>query len=212
MDLEVVDNEDYEIISKKEISKLKDEVRQLKEGSSPSDSTVLSRLNQMLDLFREASISMKSGPTTSEIMEQINEKLSKLFDQNQQIAEGILAVADLVKGNTTEKKSQESIEEKLKPANNMMPEPPQFQNTQQTDFFEQSQMPSAQMEMSRPMQSQMPLQPPLPPRPRIPQPQFANPQMPSLNPMESVEQAQHNDFSDLPPLPPRPPKKGRFSF
>jgi hypothetical protein len=198
MDLEVVDNEDYEIISKKEIAKLKDEIKQFKEGSSPSDSTVLSRLNQMLDLFREASLSMKSGPTTSEIMEQINEKLTKLLDQNQQIAEGILAVADLVKGKDLSEKKPESIEEKLKPARPLMQEPPAFGPQQ----FQEEQNPFEKMN---------PLPPPLPQK-SMPQPGFSVPQMPSLNPHEDLEKSPSHDFTDLPPLPPRPPKKGRFSF
>jgi translation elongation factor EF-1beta len=146
---------------------------------------------------------MKSGTTTSEILDKINEKLEKLLEQNQHIAEGILAVAGMVKGNEKEEKKPESIEERLKPVNKIMSMPQQFAPQQQSFMQEQN--------MQMPQQIQ-PMQNPQQQFGQMPQPQFPKPQMPSMNPMESVEQAPHNEFSDLPPLPPRPPKKGRFSF
>lgn len=200
MDLEVEDNEDYEIISKKDIAKLKDEIRSFKQGSAPSESTVLSRLNQMLDMFKEASISMKTGPTTAEILDQINEKLTKILEQNQQIAEGIIALADLAKEPEKEEKKIESIEEKLKPKP-LMPEIPKFQEAEPM-FAQQFNQQAPEFMQPEPEFMQ---QTTTPPRPIS----FPKPQMPSLNPMEDVE---HKGFSDIPPLPPRPPKKGFFKF
>jgi len=151
------EDEDYEIISKKDLASLRGEVKQLKEGEAPSESTVLSKLNQMLDLFKEASMSMK-GEKSSSAMEEVNEKMDQILEQHKQLAEGILAIADMIKAA-----SGEEAEKVEQPRQAPMPAP---------------QMP--------PMPGPMPMGPPPRPMPGQPMP-FPKPEMPSFNPLEEAE-------------------------
>lgn len=97
------DDVDYEIISRKDIAKLKQEIKELKEGkNSGSANNVMDKLNQMLDLFKEASLSLKNEKPGGIKLEEIYEKLDSILDQNQKIAEGLLSIADLVKGGKPE--------------------------------------------------------------------------------------------------------------
>jgi hypothetical protein len=190
------DDEDYEIISKKDIAALRAEIKQLREGGAPSESTVLSRLNQMLDLFKEASLSLKEEKPSSEKFDEINEKIDRLFEQNQQIAEGVVALADMIK-SATEEKPEEIVQqvEQPKPM-------PQHMPTQMTNF--NNQMPPP-MSMPRQMQQgagqmQPPLETPMP---------FPKPEMPSFNPLEGEEL---HAPGELPPLPQSPPKRRVLGF
>ncbi len=177
-------DDDYEIISHKEIEHLKHEIQDLKEGKSPeSPSNIVAKLNQMLDLFKEASASMKEGKSTDSHKE-ILEKLDKLLDQNQKIAEGVLAVADLVSGESSEEQEPEPEQKPQQQSRPMMPGPAFPTNN-------------------------MPMPPPRP-GPSMPEPFPSKPEMPSLNPMEGLSRPSMNPIGGLPPLPPRPNKRSLF--
>jgi len=93
--------EEYEIIAHKEIQKLKDEIKALKKGQPAiSDEAVMSKLDEMIDIFREASEHMKEEPGLAKQFIELDDKLENLLDQNQKIAEGVLAVADMLREHT----------------------------------------------------------------------------------------------------------------
>ena len=93
----IMDDEDYEIISQKDIGKLKDEIKELREGkTSDSANNVIKRLDEMIEIFKTASASLKDESPINERIDEISQKLETLLDQNQKIAEGILAIADLI--------------------------------------------------------------------------------------------------------------------
>ena len=185
-------DEDYEIISHKEIDRLKQEISKLKEAEfSGSANTIMNKLDKILEIFKEASLSMKSETITNK---ELNEKLDNLLDQNQKIAEGVLAVADLI-NNATEKEEKPEISRQAPrpntiPHQRMVPPAP---------------MPPNPSQMLGPRPSEM--IGPNPIRQGLNPPQFPKPGMPSFNPLES---SGRRPIGGLPPLPPRPPKKGLF--
>ncbi len=105
------DDEEYAIVSKKEFMTLKKELERLKknplEGSESGEDLQASidnlnkSLNVMLEVFKQAAEDMKLEEHDTEMvgkqMGPINDKLDQLIDQNQKIAKGIVAIADMVK-------------------------------------------------------------------------------------------------------------------
>jgi hypothetical protein len=181
--VDMPEDEDYEIISKKDLATLRGDVKQLREGGAPSENTVLSRLNQMLDLFKEASMSMKEEKPTYERLDEINEKMDRILEQHKQLAEGILAVADMIKaasGEEAEKPEQQN------PMPNQMPN---FNAPQMAPPPMPNQMPQ------RPMQNPM---------------NFPKTDIPSFNPLE--EGLPREGPEQLPPMPPRPGKARVLGF
>lgn len=178
------DDVDYEIISRKDINRLKQEIKELKEGKdSGSANNVMNKLNQMLELFKDASLSIKTEKPTSMKLDAISEKLDKVLDQNQKIAEGLLSVVDLVKGVKPEI---------TKP----MPGPKPVQP------FGGPRVPAP---MPGPASQPLPRQQRTPIQPQAPA--FPRPGMPSLNPMQGPPP---KGKGELRPLPSKPVKKGLF--
>ncbi len=176
-------DDDYEIISRKDIARLKQEIKELKEGKdSGSANNVMNKLNQMLELFKDASLSIKTEKPISMKLDAISEKLDKILDQNQKIAEGLLSVVDLVKGVKPEI---------TKPMPGPKPVPP----------FD----PRFPGPMPGPAPQPLPRQQRTPIQPRAPA--FPKPGMPSLNPMEGPPAKR---VGGLKPLPSKPVKKGLF--
>ena len=205
-------DEDYEIISHKEVARLKQELKSLKEGElTASNKEISHKLNQMIDIFKEASIMMKDEKSSKDSHNEIMDKLDKLLDQNQKIAEGVLAVADMISKPSPAKVEPQPIH----PGSQSVPEPLNMPGKPMPS----GPMPSGPMP-PRPMPSgpmhPEPLNAPIPPKPirkgipPAPTPEnFPNPGMPSLNPMEEQGKPSVGGF-DIPPLPPRPKKKGLF--
>lgn len=118
----MADDEEYAIVSKKEFLQLKKELDRLKknplEGSESGENLQSSidnlnkSLNVMLEVFKQASEDMKLEEHETEMVSKqlgpINEKLETLIDQNQKIAKGIVAVADMVKEKLEEIEEAES--------------------------------------------------------------------------------------------------------
>ena len=101
------EGEEYEILPQKEIQELKDELRKLKEFEiTPSKKMQVSlvevnqKLDKMLSIFEEATTALEleeGGLSFKEKMRPVIERMNKILEQNSEIAQGIVAVADLVK-------------------------------------------------------------------------------------------------------------------
>lgn len=100
--------EEYELLPHKEIEELKEELSKLKEFEiAPSKKLHVSlmelnaKLDKLLTIFEDASHEMRveeGGLNFTEKMKPLLEKMNKILEQNSEIASGILALADMVKG------------------------------------------------------------------------------------------------------------------
>lgn len=101
----MADEDEYEILPHKEIEDLKNELDALKKGPTPESRNQMQKLNDsinsLLGLFKEASSQMNLEEEEANLVSQklipLEEKMDQILDQNQKIAEGIVALADLVK-------------------------------------------------------------------------------------------------------------------
>lgn len=119
-------NEDYEIIPLKEVKKLKDEIERLKKEKAGSPAFAISNtlerlassLEKLFQLFEVAATEIEKEKieekSFEEKMQPVLDKMQVLDDQNHDIAEGILALADIIK------KQPRPIP---RPVNPPMPEP-----------------------------------------------------------------------------------------
>ena len=103
--------EEYAIVSKKEFLKLRHELDKLKKnplegspaGANLQDSieSLNKSLTGMMELFKEAGDQLKIEERDTQIvakkLDPITDKIETLIEQNQKIAKGIIAVADMVK-------------------------------------------------------------------------------------------------------------------
>ncbi len=133
------EGEDYEILPQKEIQELKEELRKLKEFEiTPSKKMQVSlvevnnKLDKLLSIFEEAMTALQveeGGLSFKEKMRPVVEKMNKVLEQNSEIAQGIVAVADLVKDLREDMGKGVPIREQFSPEP-LMPEPkftpPQF--------------------------------------------------------------------------------------
>lgn len=100
-------DEEYEILPHKEVQELKEQLHQLKSFDvAPTKRLTVNlvelntKIEKLLGIFEEAGrqISVEEGGLTfQEKMKPIFEKMNKILEQNSEIAEGIVAVADMVK-------------------------------------------------------------------------------------------------------------------
>ena len=125
-------DDDYTLLSSKEVSELKQDMEYLKKnplGGSQSGKTLqesLDKLNdsisELIEIFKEASDMMKAEERESDVIisriSPIEKRLDELSDQNQKIAKGILAVADMVSAKE---------EQRPRPQQMMMPSSPRPQ-------------------------------------------------------------------------------------
>ncbi|MBI4141987.1 hypothetical protein HY484_03625 [Candidatus Woesearchaeota archaeon] len=101
------DGEDYEVLPESEVKGLRDELRKARKFDlSPSKELHISvnelnaKLDKLIGIFDEASRDLKieeGGLTFHEKMRPLAEKMNKILEQNAEIAEGIVAIADIVK-------------------------------------------------------------------------------------------------------------------
>ncbi|MBI5881201.1 hypothetical protein HZB90_03660 [archaeon] len=181
-----MDEEEYAIVSKKEFLALKKELDKLKknplEGSETGENLQSSidnlskSLNVMLEVFKQAAEDMKleehESETVGKQLNPMNEKLDTLIDQNQKIAKGIVAIADMVK------EKLEEISEKAESKPRLPPLGP---------------APSPR-QMPPPSQSFNPMPPP--------PSSSGMPQFGGLPPLGAPEGFEEPDFGSLPPLSP----------
>src|SRR3989344_8433907 len=108
--------EEYEILPHKEITELKDQLEKLKSFEvAPTKKLTVNlvelnaKIEKLLNIFEEASRQInveEGGLTFQEKMRPIFEKMNKILEQNSEIAEGIVAVADLIKDFRTDLESK----------------------------------------------------------------------------------------------------------
>lgn len=171
--------EEYELISHKDLRELKQKLDDLKNSSMPisekdkgdlksSVDALTISINKLLDLFREANLQIKKNE--SEVNAKIDPLISKMdeiLDQNKKLAKGIVAVADVI--------------EDFKKQNMQNPRP-SFNNFQQ---------PSSQNLNFNPQfndsQNQNPVQ------------QFSQPQIPPIGPSFNPGQFQAKPNFEIPP-------------
>lgn len=129
-------SDDYQLMSKKEISELRDQLRRMREGSvAPEKNIQIMMANlqktmmEMIILFKEASQDMKAEEGEQSIykkLEELGTKIDILIDQNEKLAEGIVSLADMIK---------------VEPAKPSQPQPdrfiPQMPTTPQPSFSPQ---------------------------------------------------------------------------
>lgn len=95
---------DYELLPHREIMELREELLKLKH--KPSEKTLQiamvelsAKLDKLMDIFEEAREEIRieeGGLTFQERMKPLMGRMEKILEQNSQIAEGIVAVADLI--------------------------------------------------------------------------------------------------------------------
>ncbi len=130
------------------------------------DPSVSKKIDQLLDLFKEASQSVKEEVSLSEQLKEINEKIDT-------IAEGMVAVADLVK----EQVQKQGLGQRQMP--HPMPAQPQ---------------PRPVSPMPPPKQAS---------KPDFSVPSLEPGQLPPLPPIGPGSKPSLNDLHELPPLPPK---------
>ncbi|MEM2916574.1 MAG: hypothetical protein QXT19_04430 [Candidatus Woesearchaeota archaeon] len=101
------EGEDYEILPQKEIAELREELRKLKEFEiTPSKKLGVqlvelnTKIDKLLSIFEEATTALQieeGGLSFKEKMHPLVEKMNRILEQNSEIAQGIVAVADLVR-------------------------------------------------------------------------------------------------------------------
>jgi uncharacterized phage infection (PIP) family protein YhgE len=190
------ENENYELISRKNISKIRKDLEELR-GTNPAGAGISDlkdsieklsyNLENMLSVFEAASEEMKlEDRETEAIAKRIDpllEKLDMIIDQNKKIAQGIVAVADIVNEMKSGIKPAE-----MKPFRPPMQKPrpmPEPRPMPQPGFISSTEMSPMGM---------------MPPRQPMPQQQAGMRVAPA--PLSHIMQQKEMTSFDLPPLPP----------
>ena len=131
--------DEYELIPHKEISELKDEIRRLHDNPpSPSKHLQISmddlaaKLDNMTKVFEKAMRTMsedEGGLTFKDKMQPILHRMDKILEQNSQIADGIVAMADMVnelKDENTKPMQEQQSDDFFPPPPGMPPSPGNF--------------------------------------------------------------------------------------
>ena len=168
-------------------------------------------ITDMLEVFAAAADQMqveeKDYDVQAKKQEMVGSKLDKLIEQNKTIAEGMVAIVDLVKEKltATEEKEEEREEPMFKPISQFGPNPfaPRQSQQQQWQPRPEPMMPRGPMP-----QMQAPIMPPMPSMPSMPEL--------TMPPMEP-EPMPEFDFPEEPPMPndhmkEEPKKKGLFGM
>jgi len=207
----MAEDESYEIMPYKEIVALKKEMELLKKNSGDVSSKELinqmasltKSMSSMLGLFKQAADEMKAEESTEDKLagkiDPLLDKLDVVIDQNKTIAEGMVAVADMIKDMGSRKPMRRPLQHDLGPEHDFGKEMPPM--TLPHDNL--SEMPPAGPPPSFGM----------PPPGLGPMPQMHN-DLPPMGPPPQMP-----DFGAPSPLPPMPnsmpkekPKKGLFGF
>jgi hypothetical protein len=111
------DEPEDELLPHKEIEELKDELRKLKEFEiTPTKKLRISlielnkKLDKLLNIFDEARHEIRTeeiGLGFKEKMKPVIEKMDRMLEQQADIAEGMVALADIVKGRKEEPEEEE---------------------------------------------------------------------------------------------------------
>ncbi len=98
--------EEYELLPHKEIIELREELRKVRslpsgagKHAEASYEVLTSKMDRLVDIFEEAekTVSVEEGAATwKDKMAPFVEKMNKILEQNSEIAEGIVALADIM--------------------------------------------------------------------------------------------------------------------
>jgi hypothetical protein len=224
-----MDDEDaYQIMPYKEIIALRKDIESLKKSTDNSSfqallnsmSDLTKSMNSMLELFRTAAEEMKlEGKTELNVAKEmgpISEKMDTLMEQNKTIAEGLIAISDMIKESKRPQQEPSPVF-RLTPRRQVMPPPLRPQSFNEFPQFGRPQGQSAPLPPLGPPPGQMP--PPWPSGP-MPQQRTSGPMPPPGGPMPPDQIPPFNAESMPPPEPlpmpemPVPPdsskKKSKF--
>jgi hypothetical protein len=201
-------DDDYEIMPHSSLDKLKADLESLKKttGSSGSSKETMDAVNalktsieELLDIFKVASEDMKMQEAEAVGVEKkigpLIRKVDTLIEQNQELAKGIVVIADMLKDQLPQiqSKLEKKEEHKEKPLHQDHPKP------QHEDLFSSYSPPERYSQSPpQPMNRAPPRGPPNAPSPRMP------PQ-----PMPSMA-ASNNPPDPFPGLEEPPKKEGIF--
>ena len=181
-------DDEYELMPHSVLGKLKDDLDNLKKKASDGSGDVKesmeklsNSINTMIELFHTATEYMqheeKEQKLLTDKIDPVMEKLLKIEEQNEQIAEGLLSIADLIKDKQEEKPKKPEIGRPSLHADNDL-----------GGFGSDVGKPSIASDFDKPLGM-----PPIPPPgPSMPPPM--PPENPGMPP-------------PMPPPPPSPPKK-----
>ncbi|PIN67916.1 hypothetical protein COV94_06495, partial [Candidatus Woesearchaeota archaeon CG11_big_fil_rev_8_21_14_0_20_57_5] len=167
-------DDDYEVVSHQKIEELKKEIGELRKRQYSDFEIVLKPLRELdekvqkiLDVFAEAAKDADDDST-----DELATKMDALMDQNEKIATGLLAIADLVK------------EHEAAPLPATTPEPkPAAERTERSFTMSPPDMPRQQPLQSASAMSMPSLSPP-----------------PAPQSLSSQQQMQQSSFSQRPPM------------
>ena len=163
------EGEDYEVLPESEVKGLREELKKARHFDiAPAKELHISvnelnlKLDKLIGIFDEASRDLKieeGGLTFNEKMRPLAEKMNKILEQNAEIAEGIVAIADIVKEFKDELETKGVlVAEKPSPqplfAEQSAPQMPAFAVTQAP------RMSSSPFEAPRPSPTAPPMSPP----------------------------------------------------
>lgn len=121
--------DEYEILSRHEISRLRDEIKSLKRGGEPDTKGLQKaiqdlndKLDQMIEVFEAATEDLRDEDKESELVDEkldpLLERISGIEEQNKKIAEGLVTINDIIEEKLAEisetAKSLQDMQEDLK--------------------------------------------------------------------------------------------------
>lgn len=154
------DDDSYDLMPHRQINELKRQIEELKakqDRASPKEiiasmDSLAKTIDSLMGLFQKASQELKYDIKEEELAsgkDSVNEKLDKIIDQNRIIANGMVAVSDMVKDFISRQKKQP-----VQKPNNFQPRPQSFQQQMQMN------QPPQNFNMQFNPQSSMPPPPP----------------------------------------------------
>lgn len=175
------DDDSYDLLPHRQINDLKRQIDELKakqDRASPKElvasmDSLTRTIGSLMDLFQKASQELKYQLKEEELAsgkDSVHEKLNRIIDQNRIIANGMVAVSDMIKEFT-----------KKRP----MPQKPNFQPRPQNFPQQRPQMPQMGQGMQQPQNPNMMFNSP-PQMPQMPSPDLSQ-GMPDI-PMPSFEE------------------------
>ncbi len=146
------DDEPYDLMPHKQVTELKKQIQELKakaDRASPEElvnsmDSLTKSIDAMLKLFTQAVEEMRDGGKEESLAGNsslVNQKLDKIIGQNRIIAEGMVAISDMVKGAKQkpmqrQNAPQQNFQPQFNPGQNFQPSfnpQPDFQQLPQFD-------------------------------------------------------------------------------
>ena len=159
----MTDDEPYDLLPHKQISELKRQLQELKskvDNASPKElinsmSTLTKSIDAMIKLFSQAADELKFEEKEQSLAGgngSVNDKLDEIMDQNKAIADGMVAISDMILDLTGKQKNtlprQTVPGPSFQPAPNFQQPPPQF--NEPMPQFDQPPMPQQQGPVAMP--------------------------------------------------------------